>query len=306
MGKTAIVEGLAKKITLGQVPEILADKKIYALDLAALVAGTMYRGDFENRIKQVIEEVSSRPEVILFIDEIHNLVGAGSASGSMDAANILKPALGRGQIRCIGATTFGDYRKSIENDPALERRFQPIKIAEPTAEQAKKILLGVKQYFEDYHHVAISAAAAAAAVDLSQKYLTGKFLPDKAIDLIDEAAAAIKAKQGLTPLERELKKIGEEIGSLETGMRNLIKNENFSADDLRQKIGAVKKNLEQLKIRERTEKNKLIGSVEAADIARIIAGSPECRSLTCWPRKNSGSPTWQAARLTDHRPRPDS
>ena len=167
VGKTAIAEGLAKKIYKRQVPEALLDKKIYVLDLTSTVAGTMYRGEFEGRIKQIIDEVRNRPEVILFIDEIHNIVGTGSASGSMDAANILKPALARGEIRCIGATTYEDYRKSIENDPALDRRFQPVRLSEPTKEKAREMLLGIKKYFENFHQVEITDEAIESAIELS-------------------------------------------------------------------------------------------------------------------------------------------
>ncbi|PJE57831.1 MAG: ATP-dependent Clp protease ATP-binding subunit ClpC, partial [Candidatus Portnoybacteria bacterium CG10_big_fil_rev_8_21_14_0_10_36_7] len=211
VGKTAIVEGLAKKIVSGDVPETLLNKKVYVLDLTSTISGTMYRGEFENRIKQIIDEARSRPEVILFIDEIHNIVGTGSASGSMDAANILKPALARGEIRCIGATTFADYRKSIENDPALNRRFQPVKLVEPSEHEAKKILHGIKSYFEKFHRVGISDEAIDVAVELSQKYLTDKFLPDKAIDLIDEASAAIRVNKKLSNLEQKIKKLRLEI-----------------------------------------------------------------------------------------------
>jgi len=272
VGKTAIVEGLAKKIMAGEVPEILLNKKIYALDLTALVAGTIYRGEFENRLKQVVDEVRKRPDIILFIDEIHGLVGAGSASGSMDAANILKPYLARGEIRCIGATTYQDFRKSIENDPALERRFQPVKIAEPTAEEAKKILMGVKPYFENFHRVKIAETAVDSAISLSQKYLPEKFLPDKAIDLIDEAAAAVKTKTGLSPLEQEVKKIEQNLDQLKNNLDELVLKEDFpSALLARDKIKQIQEQLLAAKILKQKEKNKFIGEIKDKDIAKIIA-----------------------------------
>lgn len=192
VGKTAIVEGLAKKIMLGQVPNELADKRILSLDLSLIIAGTMYRGEFEARLKQIIEEIKINKNLIVFIDEVHNLVGAGSTAGSLDAANILKPALARGELHCIGATTLEEYKKHIESDPALERRFQTILIKEPTRDQAVEILKGIKPNYEKFHRVKIDDRAIEAAVDLSVRYHTDKFLPDKAIDIIDEAASGLK------------------------------------------------------------------------------------------------------------------
>ena len=190
VGKTAIVEGLAKKILEGQVPPLLLNKKIYALDMSLMIAGTIYRGEFEARLRQVMEEISSNPDIILFIDEIHNIVGAGSNQGTMDAANILKPVLARGQIRCIGATTTEEFKKHIENDAALERRFQPIIVRESSLEDAVKIIQGIKSNYELYHDVEITDEAITAAVRLADKYISNKFLPDKAIDIIDETSAA--------------------------------------------------------------------------------------------------------------------
>lgn len=203
VGKTAIVEGLAKKIIHGQVPLALKDKKIMSLDIGSLVAGTMFRGEFESRLKQIIEELRHHPEIILFVDELHTIVGAGAASGSMDAANILKPSLARGEIRCIGATTIEEYRRHIESDGALERRFQPIFINEPTPRESRRILEGLKNYYESFHGLNIEDDALEAAVALSERYLTDRYLPDKAIDLVDEAAARVKIKSEAPPaLER--------------------------------------------------------------------------------------------------------
>ena len=187
VGKTAIAEGLALKIARGEVPARLADKEIHLLDLTALVAGTQFRGQFESRIKNLIDEVKANGNIILFIDEVHNLVGTGDAEGSMNAANILKPALSRGEIQVIGATTFTEYRKNIEKDAALERRFQPVKVEEPSIDDATEILLGIKNYYENYHRVRISDALVRRTVVLSERYITDRFLPDKAIDLLDEA-----------------------------------------------------------------------------------------------------------------------
>lgn len=187
VGKTAIAEGLAIKIAKGEVPARLADKEIYLLDLTALVAGTQFRGQFEGRIKGLVDEVKSEGNIILFIDEIHNLVGTGDSEGTMNAANILKPALSRGEIQVIGATTFNEYRKYIEKDAALERRFQPIKVEEPSVEEAYRMLLGIKSYYENYHKVQISDSLVYKAVTMSERFVTDRYLPDKAIDLLDEA-----------------------------------------------------------------------------------------------------------------------
>ena len=190
VGKTAIAEGLAIKIAKGEVPARLADKEIYLLDLTALVAGTQFRGQFEGRIKGLVDEVKHEGNIILFIDEVHNLVGTGDSEGTMNAANILKPALSRGEIQVIGATTFNEYRKYIEKDAALERRFQPVKIEEPSIDDAYRMLLGIKGYYEDYHKVQISDSLVYKAVTMSERFITDRYLPDKAIDLLDEACTS--------------------------------------------------------------------------------------------------------------------
>lgn len=208
VGKTAIAEGLALRIAEGNVPAKLKDKEIHLLDLTALVAGTQFRGQFESRIKALVEEVKSEGNIILFIDEVHNLVGTGDAEGSMNAANILKPALSRGEIQVIGATTFSEYRKNIEKDAALERRFQPVKIEEPSIGDAVKMLLGIKPYYEEYHNVSVSDEIIQQAVNLSERYINDRFLPDKAIDLLDEACACAnlrnKAGNDLLDFKRNL------------------------------------------------------------------------------------------------------
>ncbi|PLX26127.1 hypothetical protein C0581_04945 [Candidatus Parcubacteria bacterium] len=195
VGKTAIVEGLAKKIASGDVPDVLKRKKILSLDLTLLVAGTIYRGEFEARLKQIVDECSANPNYILFIDELHNIIGAGSNQGTMDAANILKPALARGQLRCIGATTYDEYKKYITSDPALERRFQMIDVEEPNDKETLTILQGIKKYYESFHHVSITENALKEALRLSNKYIHDNFQPDKTIDLIDEAASSVKTSR---------------------------------------------------------------------------------------------------------------
>ena len=212
VGKTAIIEGLAQAIASGEVPEALAGKQLFALDLPLMVAGTKYRGQFEERIKAVIDEARNSGKVLLFIDELHTIVGAGSAEGTMDAANIIKPALSRGELQCIGATTLDEYRKGIEKDAALERRFQSVLVNPPSAEDAIRILEGLKESYENFHTVRYSAEALRAAVELSDRYITGRHLPDKAIDLMDEAGAkkrlsAVTEKPAASALEEQLKEV---------------------------------------------------------------------------------------------------
>jgi len=229
VGKTAIVEGLAKLITAGQVPSTLIGKKIYALDMTGIVAGTIYRGEFEQRVKQLVDEIKKRPEVILFIDEIHSIVGTGAAAGSLDAANILKPALARGQIRCIGTTTFADYRRTIEHDPALERRFQIIRVSEPDPVQARSILGGIKEYYESFHQVVLTDPALDAAVNLSQRYITDKFLPDKAIDLIDEASARANVNRRPGQWEDKLGNLRDQLQTATDAKTQAIAREDYVA-----------------------------------------------------------------------------
>ena len=212
VGKTAIAEGIAQRISEGDVPFNLADKKLYLLDLTALVAGTQFRGQFESRVKGLVDEVKREGNIILFIDEVHNLVGAGDSEGSMNAANILKPALSRGEVQVIGATTFGEYRKYIEKDSALERRFQPVTVTEPTIEDTVNVLLGIKKYYENYHKVHISDYLVRACAELSERYITDRFLPDKAIDLLDEGCARACIR---SPEIAEYAKLTKEIKVLE-------------------------------------------------------------------------------------------
>src|SRR5918993_217269 len=225
VGKTAIVEGLAQKVVYGDVPHFLADKRILALDISLIVAGTKYRGQFEERLKAIMKELTENPNIIVFIDELHTLVGAGSAEGSLDAANILKPALSRGEIRCIGATTPAEYRKYIEKDRSLERRFQAIKVDPPAERETIEIILGVKDRYESFHHVEYTREAIEAAVYQSSRYITDRFLPDKAIDLIDEAGARAKLREA--GYSEEFGEINRSIRVAVEQMENAVSEKNF-------------------------------------------------------------------------------
>jgi len=272
VGKTAIIEGLAKKIIAGDVPDLLLNKKIYSLDMGMLIAGTIYRGEFEARLKQVIEEVTHDENIILFIDEIHNIVGAGSNQGTMDAGNILKPALARGQIRCIGATTPPEFKKHIESDAALERRFQPVYVKEPSADDTIKILSGIKKNYELYHRIAITEEAIAAAVRLSERYISNKFLPDKAIDLLDETAAAKRLKTKVSTEAGKLARLKQKLDKVIWEKENSASQDKFEEAVKWKKeeetlISEIKKNEDVLK----NKKIKLNGSITGRDVAEQIA-----------------------------------
>ena len=225
VGKTAIAEGLALRIAQGEVPELLKDKRIVSLDLTGMVAGTKYRGDFEERIKSCIDEVTKAKDVILFIDEVHNLIGTGSAEGAVDAANILKPSLARSELQVIGATTLEEYRKYIEKDSALERRFQPVKVGEPSEEEAVEILKGLRNKYEAHHKVKITDDAIVAAVKMSSRYITDRYLPDKAIDLVDEAASRVRLRAFTTP--PEIKKIEDDIKQINEEKAAAVNSQDF-------------------------------------------------------------------------------
>ncbi|MBI5654476.1 ATP-dependent Clp protease ATP-binding subunit [Candidatus Uhrbacteria bacterium] len=272
VGKTAIVEGLAKKLASGDVPDVLRGKRLLSLDLALTVAGTMYRGEFEARLKQIMDEVRNDPNVILFIDEIHNIVGAGSTTGSLDAANMLKPALARGEIRCVGATTWAEYKKHIEPDAALERRFQPVAVEEPTPEDALRILKGIEKFYAKFHQVSYDTETLPTAVNLAERYLTDRLFPDKAIDLIDEAAASVNARrrsdermERMSALEIAIQ-AAEENKEQAVGQGNLTEAEK-AAQDVERLL------LEQKKLKEAydSQRAKERPTVTAADVARVVA-----------------------------------
>ncbi|MBQ1518972.1 MAG: ATP-dependent Clp protease ATP-binding subunit [Ruminococcus sp.] len=264
VGKTAIAEGIAQRIHSGDVPFNLADKKLYLLDLTALVAGTQFRGQFESRVKGLVDEVKREGNIILFIDEVHNLVGAGDSEGSMNAANILKPALSRGEVQVIGATTFGEYRKYIEKDSALERRFQPVTVNEPNIEDTVSVLLGIKKYYEAYHHLHISDYLVRVCAVLSERYITDRFLPDKAIDLMDEACAYTCIR---SPEIAEYEKIKKEITVLE-GMEKTISEQ----DEIDYKaLAEVKGKLIHARETEASLKDKAENvQVTEGDIAKVV------------------------------------
>jgi len=272
VGKTAIVEGLAQDIVKGHVPELLRNKRLVVLDLAMMVAGTKYRGQFEERIKAVMTEVRRARDVILFIDELHTLVGAGGAEGAIDASNVLKPALSRGEIQCIGATTLDEYRKYIEKDGALERRFQTVMVEPPSKEQAVQILFGLRDKYEAHHRVSYTDAALEQAVELANRYINGRFLPDKAIDVIDEAGARIRIRSMITP--PNLQEIEGEISTLDKEKEEAVANQDFEkAADLRDKAYQLRKKKEQIQKewREREAGREGGGTVDKDVIAETIS-----------------------------------
>lgn len=270
VGKTAIAEGLALKIVSGEVPELLKDKKIYSLDLTGMVAGTKYRGDFEERIKKVIDEVKNAKDVILFIDEVHTLIGAGSAEGAADAANILKPSLARGELQIIGATTIEEYRKHIEKDAALERRFQPVMVDEPSQEEAIEILKGIKDKYEAHHKVKITDEAIESAVKLSTRYIGDRYLPDKAIDLIDEAASRVRLRSYTAP--SDLKELEDKKKSVEAEKLSAVNAQEFErAAALRDEERKLDKEIKDKKENWHDMAGKSHDEVTPADIADIVS-----------------------------------
>ncbi|MDD5749657.1 MAG: ATP-dependent Clp protease ATP-binding subunit [Patescibacteria group bacterium] len=272
VGKTAIIEGLAKRITQNRVPDVLLNKKILNLDISSLIAGTMYRGEFESRLKQVIKEIKNDPNVILFIDEFHTIVGAGATAGSLDAANILKPALSRGQLRCIGATTFEEYKKNIESDKALERRFQPIIIEENSEAETLEILAGLRENYEKFHNVKISPAALQAAVSLSKRFLPDKKLPDKAIDLIDEAAARFRVKNSKTSLVKKIKELKDQIETMASNKKQAIISEDYlTALKYKDQEEKLLEELLQLQAEADKKQRKNLGEINEIHIKEIIS-----------------------------------
>src|ERR1700751_1025468 len=270
VGKTAIVEGLAQEAAAGNVPELLRDKRVITLDLALMVAGTKYRGQFEERIKAVMDEIRRSKNVILFIDELHTIVGAGSAEGAMDASNMLKPALSRGELQCVGATTLNEYRKYIEKDTALERRFQTVKVEAPSVEEAILILKGLRPKYEAHHKAKLTVEALDAAVKLSDRYLTGRFLPDKAIDVMDEAGARARINAMTRP--PDVKEIEKEIDAIRTKKERAIKNQDFEgAAAMRDKEKQAKEKLEAVLKEWRTTREEKRVKVDEEDILHVVS-----------------------------------
>ena len=271
VGKTAVVEGLAQMIAVGNVPETIADRRVMTLDLSGMVAGSKYRGEFEERIKKVISEVTEDGNVLLFLDEIHTIIGAGGAEGAIDASNILKPSLARGEIQLIGATTREEYRKYIEKDAALERRFQPVVVEEPTEEQSIAILKGLRPKYEEHHKVTITDEALVAAVRLSSRYINDRFLPDKAIDLIDEAASKIRLTTYVEPAE--IKSLTEDIDKLEIQKEQAIKNEAYEkAGDIKKRQQKKREKIEKIREKWQKEKTSRKLNVGEGEIADVVSG----------------------------------
>jgi ATP-dependent Clp protease ATP-binding subunit ClpC len=276
VGKTAVVEGLAARINNGEVPELLRNKQIYTLDLAALVAGSKYRGEFEERLKKVMKEITQRGDIILFIDELHNLVGAGAAEGAIDAASILKPALARGELQTIGATTLDEYRKYLERDSALERRFAQIKVDQPSVEDTVKILEGLRERYEQHHRVTITDDALAAAAELADRYISDRFLPDKAIDLIDEAASRMRIKSmSAPPVYRDLE---EEVEKTRREKESAIESQEFekaaNLRDTERQLTTRKRQLEDEWSEGDSAERPDVGEEEIADIVSMWTGIP--------------------------------
>src|SRR5438045_1086831 len=270
VGKTAIVEGLAQEIAKGNVPELLREKRVITLDLALMVAGTKYRGQFEERIKAVMDEIRRAKNIILFIDELHTIVGAGSAEGTMDASNIIKPALSRGEMQCIGATTLNEYRKYIEKDAALERRFQSVKVEAPSVEEAVLILKGLRPKYEEHHKAKLTDEALEIAVKLSERYITGRFLPDKAIDVMDEAGA--RARIGAMTRPPEVKNLETDIEEIKTRKERAIKNQDFEgAASMRDKEKHTKEKMEAVLAAWRANREEKRVIVDEDDIMHVVS-----------------------------------
>lgn len=270
VGKTAVAEGLAQRIQEGNVPELLKDKKIVTLDMPGMLAGAKYRGEFEERLKNVMSEIKKNKDIILFIDEMHTIIGAGAAEGAIDASNILKPALARGEIQAIGATTIDEYRKHVEKDPALERRFQPVNVGEPSKEETVQILFGLRDRYEAHHKVRITDGALRAAVELSDRYITDRYLPDKAIDLIDEAASRVRLQAFTAP--PDLKEMESRLEDLHKEKEEAVMNQNYEkAAQIRDEEQKLKNQLEEMKSNWAKKSTVNTETVKEEEIAHIVA-----------------------------------
>ena len=274
VGKTAIAEGLAQRIQQGDIPDILEDKRVLTLDIGLLVAGTKYRGEFEERLKKIMEEIKSAGNVILVIDEVHTLIGAGAAEGAIDAANILKPALARGELQCIGATTLDEYRKHIERDAALERRFQPVTVGEPSIDETIEILRGLRERYEQHHRLKITDDALVAAATLGDRYISDRFLPDKAIDLIDEAGSRVRLMNSKLP--PEAKEVDKELRVVQKDKEDAVRDQDFAkAGELREKEVELRE-----KIRALLQNSRSTAETTSAEGDTSEAGSSEAGSST--------------------------
>src|SRR6185369_2353519 len=270
VGKTAIVEGLAQSIVEGTVPETLHAKQLYTLDLGALVAGSRYRGDFEERLKKVLKEIRTRGDIILFIDELHTLVGAGAAEGAIDAASILKPMLARGELQTIGATTRDEYRKHLEKDAALERRFQPISVEEPSVAHTIEILKGLRDRYEAHHRVSFTDDALVAAANLSDRYISDRFLPDKAIDLIDEAGSRMRIRRMTAP--PDVREVDEKIAEVRLRKESAIDAQDFErAANLRDKEGQLRQEREEREREWKSGEMDILSEIDEEEIAEVLA-----------------------------------
>ncbi|HEX5565219.1 MAG TPA: Clp protease N-terminal domain-containing protein, partial [Sporosarcina sp.] len=270
VGKTAIAEGLAQQIINNEVPEILRDKRVMTLDMGTVVAGTKYRGEFEDRLKKVMDEIRQAGNIILFIDELHTLIGAGGAEGAIDASNILKPSLARGELQCIGATTLDEYRKYIEKDAALERRFQPIQVDEPTVDESIQIINGLRDRYEAHHRVKITDEAIEAAAKMSDRYISDRFLPDKAIDLIDEAGSKVRLRSYTTP--PNLKELEAKLEAIRSEKNAAVQSQEFEkAASFRDKEQKMKEELESTKAAWKEKQGKTESKVTVEDIAEVVA-----------------------------------